>query len=265
MTASILAPAGPQRSRILASLVRDERTASLPQHTILTRVLLDQIVRPAEIASFEQLLAPHQRATLPKTTNDGIVAAAGPSDSDGMDVEGGDEEYQESKRHGPSTVLDRAMMEHNILATSRLYTNITLQGLGSLLDLSAPGAETMARRMIAQGRLRAEIDQVDGLILFKSHATGRDAGPQTVTAGGKQAQSGSGGAAGVGGGEGESAGGTTGNDQGMPDSQGTGGGGDDDDDPNAVYTKRWDASIAKTASGVEDICARLRAKHLIPA
>ncbi|MCO5604678.1 hypothetical protein L7F22_058848 [Adiantum nelumboides] len=112
-------------------------------------------------------------------------------------------------------VLDRAMMEHNILATSRLYTNITLQGLGSLLDLSAPGAETMARRMIAQGRLRAEIDQVDGLILFKSHATGRDAGPQTVTAGGKQAQSGSGGAAGVGGGEGESAGGTTGNDQGM--------------------------------------------------
>ena len=65
--------------------------------------------------------------------------------------------------------------------------------------------------------------------------------------------------------EGESAGGATGNDQGMADGQGTGGGGDDDDDPNAVYTKRWDASIAKTASGVEDICARLRAKHLIPA
>lgn len=238
-------------------------------------MLLDQIVRPQEIASFEQLLAPHQRATLPKATNDGIAAPAAPaSRSDGMDVEGSNEApYEESKRHGPSTVLDRAMMEHNILATSRLYTNITLQGLGSLLDLSAQGAEAMARRMIAQARLKAEIDQVDGLIHFKSHAMGRSVGPQTITAGNQSGQSGglagdgdaAAAAAAVGGG------GSAGNEQGgvdggqNGDGGGNGGGGNEDDDPDAVYTKRWDASIAKTARGVEDVCARLRANHLIPA
>ncbi|MCP6198909.1 PCI domain-containing protein, partial [Klebsiella pneumoniae] len=58
------------------------------------------------------------------------------------------------------------MMEHNIIAASRLYVNITLNGLGRLLDLHSLAAETMVRRMIVQGRLKAEIDQVAGLIVF---------------------------------------------------------------------------------------------------
>ena len=52
---SILAPSGPQRSRILASLNRDERIPTVPAHisTMLTKMLLEYIVRPTELKDFE--------------------------------------------------------------------------------------------------------------------------------------------------------------------------------------------------------------------
>ena len=74
-----------------------------------------------------------------------------------------------STRTGPSTVLDRAVMEHNLLASSKIYNNITFRGLGALLDLTPGAAETMARKMIEQGRLRGFIDQVDKLIWFEGN------------------------------------------------------------------------------------------------
>lgn len=231
VTASILAPAGPQRSRILATLIRDERTVSLPQHTILTKTFLDQFIRPNEIKSFEKLLGPHQLAALPRSEAepDRSVKLGGGEDAE---MGNGDDE-EESARTGPSTVLDRAMMEHNIIAASRLYTNITLRGLGSLLDVHSSGAETMARRMIVQGRLKAEIDQVDQLVIFgeqKAREVGVVGGVGSAVAqkDNEQAQ------------------------LGREDAE--------HDDPTMMYTKRWDASIAKTASGVEEVCARLRAR-----
>lgn len=240
VTASILAPAGPLRSRILATLVRDERTAALPQHTILTKVFLDQIIRPAEIASFEKILSPHQRALLP--TNDTEIQLQKQiqkrfEDDSLMSAEDHD---QESQRMGPSTVLDRAIMEHNIVATSRLYSNITLRGLGALLDVNRSGAENMVRKMIAQNRLKAEIDQVEGLVIF-----GEQRGLEIGVAGASHTLEKEGGAS-------------------VPtDSHNRGNETDVEDDPSTVFTKRWDASIAKTASAVEEICARLRAHELV--
>ncbi|KAJ6543497.1 hypothetical protein B0H10DRAFT_1970368 [Mycena sp. CBHHK59/15] len=58
-------------------------------------------------------------------------------------------------------------MEHNLLASSKIYNNITFRGLGALLDLTPGAAETMARKMIEQDRLRGSINQVDKLIWFK--------------------------------------------------------------------------------------------------
>ncbi|KAJ6549664.1 hypothetical protein B0H10DRAFT_2380159 [Mycena sp. CBHHK59/15] len=60
-----------------------------------------------------------------------------------------------------------AVMEHNLLVSSKIYNNITFRGLGALLDLTPGAAETMARKMIEQGRLRGSIDQVDKLMWFK--------------------------------------------------------------------------------------------------
>ncbi|CDR99642.1 hypothetical protein [Sporisorium scitamineum] len=152
VTAAILSPAGPQRARTLAMLMRDERTPSLPQYTILSKVFLDRVIRPDEIASFEKLLSPHQIAKLGSSSQPAVAASALTDTSEAG--------TSKAVRHAPSTVLDRAMIEHNVLSASRLYDNITLAGLGALVDLSPEGAEDIARKMIMQGRLKGWIDQV---------------------------------------------------------------------------------------------------------
>jgi len=156
----VLAPAGPNRSRVLASLCRDERTAQLPHHTILTKMFLDRILRPAEIKEFEASLKPHQLASIPQSANDRLASTIA------MNEAAADPDA--STRTGPATVLDRAVMEHNLLSCSKIYNNITFAGLGALLDLAPAAAETMARKMIEQGRLRAWIDQVERLIWFEA-------------------------------------------------------------------------------------------------
>ena len=156
VTCAVLAPAGPNRSRVLASLYRDERTSELPTYNILSKMFLDHILRPAEVREFEKTLKPHQLAKIAISSNDMLASVSQDSGND----------YSTSSRTGPSTVLDRAVMEHNLLASSKIYNNITFSGLGALLDLTPGAAETMARKMIEQGRLKASIDQVDRLIWF---------------------------------------------------------------------------------------------------
>ena len=65
-------------------------TTATPSLQVLEKMFMDRLLRPAEVATFASSLAKHQTATL----------------ADG------------------STVLDRAVIEHNMLATSRLYANI---------------------------------------------------------------------------------------------------------------------------------------------
>jgi COP9 signalosome complex subunit 4 len=166
VTCAVLAPAGPTRSRVLASLCRDDRTADLPNHTILSKMFLDHILRPAEVKGFEATLKTHQLARIAQSSNDRLAASTADDDI-------GDEAV--STRTGPSTVLDRAVMEHNLLSCSKIYNNITFSGLGALLDLKPSAAETMARKMIEQGRLRGWIDQVDRLIVFDARGDEDDA------------------------------------------------------------------------------------------
>jgi len=168
VTCAVLAPAGPNRSRMLASLCRDERTAQLPNHNILTKMFLDHILRPAEVKEFEESLKPHQLAKIGQSSNDRLASAAQADDSIPTDPDA-------STRTGPSTVLDRAVMEHNLLSCSKIYNNITFSGLGTLLDLAPGAAETMARRMIEQGRLRGSIDQIERLIWFEGRSEEDDA------------------------------------------------------------------------------------------
>ncbi|KAK7744845.1 hypothetical protein SLS53_003078 [Cytospora paraplurivora] len=130
---AILAPAGPTRSRALGRLYKDERAAGLDEFGILEKMFLDRLIDPAEVDKFAQGLQPHQLAT----TADG------------------------------STVLARAMVEHNLLAASRLYTNIDLDALGVLLGLDGEKAEDTTAKMIEQGRLAGKIDQIDRCIWFE--------------------------------------------------------------------------------------------------
>lgn len=131
-------------------------------------MFLDQMIRPAEVAEFAKTLKPHQLARLPPAT--AIVIAE-------------DAEGEEGKK-GPENVLDRAVMEHNVLAASRIYNNITFSGLGLLLSLRPSAAEAMARTMIQQGRLRGSIDQVERLIIFDAETKEGDGVVSNVVAAG---------------------------------------------------------------------------------
>jgi len=130
---TILASAGRQRSRMLATLFKDERCQQLPAHEILEKMYLDQIIRGPQLKEFADLLLPHQQAT----TSDG------------------------------SSILDRAIVEHNIVAVSKLYKNISFEQLGILLNIPSVKAEKIASQMISSGTMNGFIDQIDGFVHFE--------------------------------------------------------------------------------------------------
>ncbi|KAF3446294.1 hypothetical protein FNV43_RR11473 [Rhamnella rubrinervis] len=133
VTCTILAAAGPQRSRVLATLYKDERCSKLKIYPILQKVYLERILRKPEIDAFAEVLKAHQKALLPDNF----------------------------------TVLDRAMIEHNLLSASKLYTNISFEELGTLLGIAPHKAEKIASRMIYEDRMRGSIDQVEAVIHFE--------------------------------------------------------------------------------------------------
>ncbi|KAJ4372302.1 hypothetical protein N0V83_004076 [Neocucurbitaria cava] len=135
---TVLAPAGPQRGRMLAKLYKDDRASRAEDFAILEKIFLDRLLSPAEIKAFASKLQPHHLAK----TSDG------------------------------STVLDKAVLEHNLLGASKLYNNIGFEQLGELLGIDAEKAEDYAAKMLEQGRLAGYIDQIDRLIYFEGEASG---------------------------------------------------------------------------------------------
>lgn len=64
VTCAILAPAGPQRSRFLATLYKDERTSKLDVFSVLEKTFMERVLERGEVESFAKKLAPHQMAKL---------------------------------------------------------------------------------------------------------------------------------------------------------------------------------------------------------
>ncbi|KAF2847907.1 COP9 signalosome-like protein complex subunit 4 [Plenodomus tracheiphilus IPT5] len=135
---TVLAPAGPQRGKMLAKLYKDDRASQAEDFAILEKIFFDRLLSPAEIKAFAAKLDPHHLAK----TSDG------------------------------STVLDKAILEHNLLGASKLYNNIGFDQLGELLGIDAEKAEDYAAKMLEQGRLAGYIDQIDRLIFFEGEASG---------------------------------------------------------------------------------------------
>jgi len=137
---TVLAAAGQQRSRMLGTLFKDERCQSLVCFSVLEKMHLDRLIEERNLAVFQTLLQPHHLAT----TADG------------------------------TTLLERAVTEHNMMAASALYTNIKFSELGELLRISPGKAETIASKMVTEGRMSGYIDQIDGILYFED----RDVLPQ---------------------------------------------------------------------------------------
>jgi len=135
ITCAILTPAGPLRSRLLAMLYKDERSKHLSIFATLEAVHLNRLLRKDQVEAVAATMRPHQLA----------------ESSDG------------------SNALDRAVTEHNLVAVSKLYTNIRIEELGNLLQISKERAERVAALMIGSNRLQGTIDQVDGVLEF-SHS-----------------------------------------------------------------------------------------------
>lgn len=135
-TCAILDRAGPQRQRLLNKIYRDPRSERLPSYTMLEKMCRQRIVSTQEAEVFRSGLQKHHLAS----TTDG------------------------------GTVFDRAVREHNILAASIVYTNVSFASLATLLGVDAAAAEVAAARMVEEGRLEASIDQLNGLVEFASGA-----------------------------------------------------------------------------------------------
>ena len=56
-----------------------------------------------------------------------------------------------------STVLDRAVIEHNLAAASKLYNNIYFTELGQLLGCTPEKAESTASKMVMEDRLKVQL------------------------------------------------------------------------------------------------------------
>lgn len=132
LTCTILAPAGTQRSRLLTMLHKDERSKNLAHFNLLEKMYLDRLIKMVEVVKFEEELKPHQKA---------MTA----------------ESY---------TVLQKAVLEHNVLALSKIYTNISFDQLTKLLDIPIDRAESLVSLMIFEGKIKAHINQADQYIYF---------------------------------------------------------------------------------------------------
>jgi len=133
LNCTVLAPAGPVRSELLKTLFKNERCQDLRGYTVLKNVCLGRILKADELKEFSKQLIP---------------------DHNGLCADG-------------TTVLARAVTEHNILSASKLYTSMRFRELGDLADVPCRTAEKVASKMIGEGRLEATIDQVDEIVHFE--------------------------------------------------------------------------------------------------
>uniref|UniRef100_A0A1I8BYM7 COP9 signalosome complex subunit 4 n=1 Tax=Meloidogyne hapla TaxID=6305 RepID=A0A1I8BYM7_MELHA len=131
---TLLAPPGLQRNRLLNTLFKDERCQGLACYQLLKNMYLERLIQNSELKEFELLLLPHQRL---------------------LDSEG-------------SSILQRSVLEHNFLAASRLYSNISFDGLGQLLGVSTKKAEKIASQMISTDKVHGKINQLDSTVSFES-------------------------------------------------------------------------------------------------
>ncbi|XP_067340825.1 COP9 signalosome complex subunit 4 isoform X1 [Channa argus] len=154
LNCTILASAGQQRSRMLATLFKDERCQQLAAYGILEKMYLDRIIRGNQLQEFAAMLMPHQKAT----TADGACSSSGTAIHP----------FETSDLQQGSSILDRAVIEHNLLSASKLYNNITFEELGALLEIPPAKAEKIASQMITEGRMNGFIDQIDGIVHFET-------------------------------------------------------------------------------------------------
>jgi COP9 signalosome complex subunit 4 len=153
-TCAVLAPSGPQRQRVLGHIYKDTRLQQLnslddfqTHSTILKKMYTHQVLRPEELTKFEATLADHQKAIM----------------GDGL------------------TIMERGVVEHNMIAVSNLYRSIYMKELARILGVDPRKAEKIASSMILEGALHGSIDQVEGLLEFEPEESPEQSWDRSIT------------------------------------------------------------------------------------
>ena len=91
-------------------------------------------------------------------------------------------DHHKAIRADGSTLVQWAVIEHNLLSVSTLYRTVNFENLGNILGISSKKgktrifvinfdsyflAEKVASKMIEEGRMKGEIDQVDEIVRFE--------------------------------------------------------------------------------------------------
>jgi len=122
-------------SSLLANYYKDERCAGIPGFNVVEKMFLQRFIEKKDYEEFEKTLAEHQTQT-------------------------GREGW---------TILEKAIIEHNLIAASNVYTNISMSNLGLVLGVPTEKAEAISSKMITDGRLKGTIDQNKGTLQFLPH------------------------------------------------------------------------------------------------
>ena len=106
--------------RMLATLYKDERCQQLSCFNILEKMYLDRLIKRTELTEFETLLQVWWELEFFSPSHCFPKFTSNPSE----------QAHQKALTADGSTILEHAVIEHNLLAASKLYNNITFEGLG---------------------------------------------------------------------------------------------------------------------------------------
>ncbi|KAH8867310.1 COP9 signalosome complex subunit 4 isoform 2 [Schistosoma japonicum] len=163
LAAALLSSAGHQRSRLLATLYKDERCQTFDAYPILENMYMGRLINRSSLSSLEPLLNKYYPHLLQSPVQDVSNTTTTGDQS---------ERLSSASSSSVQELLERALNEHNMLAASLIYNNISLVNLGLLLEISASEAESIAAQMISEGRLIGKLDQIDGVIHFENRDPG---------------------------------------------------------------------------------------------
>lgn len=122
------------RIRMIGKLVADGRAASSPLFNVLFLISKERILRSEE----KELFRKHVPAIY----------------------------LQSLAELGGLSICEQALIEHNIFAVSRVYTNINFNSLAQILEIPPSRIEKVAQRMIIEERLTGIIDQIKETLYF---------------------------------------------------------------------------------------------------
>ena len=105
-------------------------------YDVLFKMYNGEIVKPEHVQEFKESLIGHQKVTY----------------SDGY------------------TVLEKALIEHNIVVISGIYMNIAFNELGNFLGIRPNQAEDFVAKMVAEKRIEAVLDQENELVEFEEES-----------------------------------------------------------------------------------------------